>query len=68
MFGGMHSQEFNGGMLQPSETSLQMVVKAVINTGKLKPTYVGGDITAEHIDQPLKNADIHYMPTIGAVK
>ena len=68
MFGGMHSQEFNGGMLQPSETSLQLVVKAVINTGNLKPTYVGGDITAEHIDQPLKNADIHYMPTIGAVK
>ena len=36
MFGGMHSQEFNGGLLQPSETSLEMVVKAVINTGEIK--------------------------------
>lgn len=68
MFGGMHSQEFNKGILQPSESSIQNTVKAIINTGKIKPSYQGGDITAEHIDQPLKNADIHYMPTIGAVK
>lgn len=68
MFGGMHSQEFNKGILQPSESSIQNTVKAIINTGKLKPSYQGGDITAEHLDQPLKNADIHYMPTIGAVK
>ena len=74
MFGGMHSQEFNGGLLQPSETSLEMVVKAVINTGEIKESGYNPDgtlikdITAEHIDQPLKNADIHYMPTIGAVK
>ena len=68
MFGGMNSQEFNGGILQPSETSIQNVVKAMINTGNIKPTYVNGDLTAEHIDQPLKNADVHYAPTIGAVK
>ena len=68
MFGGMHSQEFNGGVLKPSETSIQNVVKAMINVGELKPNYKEGDITAENIDQPLKNADIHYMPTIGAVK
>ena len=68
MFGGMHSQEFNKGILQPSESSIQNTVKAIINTGKLKTSYKGGDITAEHLDQPLKNADIHYMPTIGAVK
>lgn len=68
MFGGMHSQEFNKGILQPSESSIQNTVKAIINTGKIKPSYQGGDITAEHLDQPLKNADIHYMPTIGAVK
>lgn len=74
MFGGMHSQTVNGGLLEPSETSLQLVVKAVINTGKVKPQglnidgSIKNDITAEYIDQPLKNADIHYMPTIGAVK
>ena len=78
MFGGMHSQAFNGGELQPSETSLQLVTKAVINCGEIKPSgyiikpngdkEIKTDITAEHIDQPLKNADIHYMPTIGAVK
>ena len=74
MFGGMHSQVMNGGQLEPSETSLQLVTKAVINTGKVKPKglnidgTIKTDITAEHIDQPLKNADIHYMPTIGAVK
>ena len=67
MFGGMHSQDFNGGVLQPSESSMKNVVKAIINTGEVKPSYTGG-ITAEHIDQPLKNADIHYAPTIGAVK
>lgn len=74
MFGGMHSQDFNGGELQPSETSLQLVTKAVINHGKVKPSgynkdgSLKSDITAEYLDQPLKNADIHYMPTIGAVK
>lgn len=68
LFGGMHSQEFNGNTLQPSETSLQNVVKAVVNVGKTKPGYQTSDITSEYIDQPLKNADIHYMPTIGAVK
>lgn len=74
MFGGMHSQTMNGGLLEPSEDSLQNVVKAVINTGTVKPSglnidgTIKPDITAEHIDQPLKNADIHYMPTIGAVK
>ena len=68
IFGGMNSQELTNGILQPSETSLQLLTKAVINSGYFKPTYKGGDITAEHIDQPLKNADIHYMPTKGAVK
>lgn len=68
MFGGMNSQEFNGGILQPSETSLQLVTNAVIKTGEKKPGFVEGDITSEYIDQPLKNADIHYMPTEGAVK
>lgn len=68
LFGGLNSQEFVNGVLTESENSLRLVTKAVINTGKLKSTYVGGDITAEDIDQPLKNADIHYMPTIGAVK
>jgi hypothetical protein len=47
---------------------MQNVVKAIINTGYTKHEYQKGDITAENIDQPLKNADIHYMPTIGAVK
>jgi hypothetical protein len=50
MFGGMHSQEFNGGKLQPSETSIQNVVKAIINVGEIKNNYTKGDITAEHID------------------
>jgi hypothetical protein len=46
----MHSQEFNGGKLQPSETSIQNVVKAIINVGEIKNNYTKGDITAEHID------------------
>jgi hypothetical protein len=50
MFGGMHSQEFNGGVLKPSETSIQNVVKAMINVGELKANYKEGDITAENID------------------
>ena len=68
MFGGMNSQELINGVLIPSETSMELVTKAIINSGTIKPTYKGGDITAQHIDQPLKNADIHYMPTKGAVK
>ena len=68
MFGGMNSQELINGVLIPSETSMELVTKAIINSGTVKPTYKGGDITAQHIDQPLKNADIHYMPTKGAVK
>ena len=74
MFGGMHSQTFNGGVLQPSETSIINTVKAIINTGKIKPSGYDAQgnviktLSAEHIDQPLKNADIHYAPTIGAVK
>lgn len=68
LFGGLYSQEFVNGILTDSENSLRLVTKAVINTGKIKPTYISGDITAEDVDQPLKNADIHYMPTIGAVK
>ena len=68
LFGGMHSQEFNGDVLEPSETSIQNVVKAMNNHGIRKPGWTEDDITAEFIDQPLKNSDIHYMPTEGAVK
>jgi hypothetical protein len=46
----------NGGKLEPSEASLQLVTKAVINTGKVKPSGYNedgtllNDITAQHID------------------
>lgn len=68
LFGGMNSMEFNGGVLQGSETSIQNVVKAMINHGYKKPGWTPEDITSEFIEQPLKNADIHYIPTEGAVK
>lgn len=68
LFGGMNSCEFNGSYLQPSETSITQVVKAMIKHGYRKPGWTSTDITAEYIEQPLKNADIHYMPTEGAVK
>ena len=68
LFGGMNSMEFNGGYLQGSETSIQNVVKAMINHGYKKEGWTTNDTTAEFIEQPLKNSDIHYMPTEGAVK
>lgn len=74
LFGGMRSCSFDGNVLKGSEDSLLNVVKAVINVGVVKDSgrdekgFIKNDITAEHIDQPLKNADIHYIPTIGAVK
>jgi hypothetical protein len=46
MFGGMNSQELINGVLIPSETSMELVTKAIINSGTIKPTYKGGDITA----------------------
>ena len=68
LFGGMNSMEFNGGVLQGSETSIQNVVKAMINHGYKKSGWTPNDTTSEFIEQPLKNSDIHYMPTEGAVK
>lgn len=68
LFGGMNSCEFNGSYLQFSETSIIKVVEAMNKHGYKKPGWTPDDITAEHIEQPLKNADIHYMPTEGAVK
>jgi hypothetical protein len=68
LFGGMNSHEFNGSTLEPSETSIIKVVEAMNKHGYVKPGWSSSDITAEYIEQPLKNSDIHYMPTEGAVK
>ena len=67
MFGGMDSMELRDGKLVPSEKSIQLTTKAIYSYGTKKEG-VTKATTAEDLYQPLKHSDIHYMPTIGAVK
>jgi len=66
VFGGYNSMELNRhGLLEFSEKSIQLTVKAMIGFGYKKTDVV---TTASDVYQPMKYADIHYMPTVGAVK
>lgn len=68
-FGGAFSLSLKEGqiVLTPSESSIENVVIAMnsIGTAKVNPENVE---TQDDLYQPLKHCQIHYMPTIGAVK
>lgn len=67
MFGGMNSVDFLDGTLQGSEKSIEMTAHAANIYGTKKERVIKAQ-TADDIIQPMKHSDIHYMPTIGAVK
>lgn len=67
MFGGMNSVDFLDGTLQGSEKSIEMTAHAANIYGTKKEGVTKAQ-TADDVIQPMKHSDIHYMPTIGAVK
>lgn len=67
MFGGYNSVEFNGEKFIQSENSIKAVVKAMNEIG-IDTSSTGDYLTQEDLYQPLKYSDIHWVPTIGAVK
>lgn len=67
MFGGMNSVDFLDGTLQGSEKSIEMTAHAANIYGIKKERVIKAQ-TADDVIQPMKHSDIHYMPTIGAVK
>lgn len=67
MFGGMNSVDFLDGTLQGSEKSIEMAAHAANIYGTKKEGVIRAQ-TADDVVQPMKHSDIHYMPTIGAVK
>lgn len=67
MFGGMNSVDFLDGTLQGSEKSIEMTAHAANIYGIKKEGVIRAQ-TADDVIQPMKHSDIHYMPTIGAVK
>lgn len=67
MFGGMNSVDFLDGTLQGSEKSIEMTAHAANIYGIKKEGVIRAQ-TADDVVQPMKHSDIHYMPTIGAVK
>lgn len=76
MFGGMNSVDFLDGTLQGSEKSIEMTAYAANIYGTKKERIIRAQTaegviraqTADDVIQPMKHSDIHYMPTIGAVK
>lgn len=67
MFGGYNSVEFDGEKFVQSENSIKAVVKAMNEIG-IDTSSTGDYLTQEDLYQPLKHSDIHWAPTIGAVK
>lgn len=67
MFGGMNSVDFLDGTLQGSEKSIEITAHAANIYGTKKEGVIRAQ-TADDVIQPMKHSDIHYMPTIGAVK
>lgn len=65
--GGMHSMELHNGHLVPSENSIKKTVEVINGVGEVRPGATRKK-TQSDVYQPLKHSDIHYMPTIGAVK
>lgn len=66
-FGGKYSMVMKNRVLELSNTSVENVVIAMNNIGDIigNPSKIE---TQEQLWQPLKNSDIHYIPTAGAVK
>ena len=67
MFGGHNSMDFKDGELKPSEKSIQLTARAANDYGTLREGITKA-ITAKDVIQPMKHSDIHYMPTVGAIK
>ena len=65
MFGGHNSMEIIDGELKYSERSIHQTARAANNYGAKKVDKV---VTADDVEQPMKHSDIHYMPTVGAIK
>lgn len=65
--GGMHSMEMHNGRLVSSENSIKKTVEVINGVGEVRPNAISKK-TQLDVYQPLKHSDIHYMPTIGAVK
>lgn len=66
-FGGKTSMTMDGRYLKLSNTSVENVVEVMNNVG----TVIGNPDRVETQDQlwqPLKQVDVHYIPTAGAVK
>lgn len=67
MFGGHNSMELKDKKLVPSEKSIELTARAANNYGTIKEG-VEKVLTADDVIQPMKYSDIHYMPTVGAIK
>ncbi len=81
-FGGQYSLQKKGNYLEYSNSSFEQVTLAVNKVGAIDENgniilrkksngqaYTLDEVeTQKQIWQPLKNSDIHYIPTIGAVK
>ena len=67
MFGGANSMELANGELKYSEISIHQTARAANNYGIIKEG-INKVHSAEDVDQPMKRSDIHYMPTVGAIK
>lgn len=72
LLGGAYSMAIKPGSnkLTYDESSINMVVKIMNNTRSLNDGRTVPDVirTQDDVWQPLKHADIHLMPTVGAVK
>lgn len=66
-FGGAHSMTMEGRFLKLSNTSVENVVTAMNNIGSVigNPSKIE---TQDQLWQPLKQVDVHYVATAGAVK
>lgn len=67
MFGGCNSMEMKGDKLLPSEKSIELTTRAIINYGIKKPG-VDKVQTVEDVYCPMKHSDIHWLVTSGAIK
>lgn len=66
-FGGAHSMTMEGRFLKLSNTSVENVVTVMNNIGSVigNPSKIE---TQDQLWQPLKQVDVHYVATAGAVK
>lgn len=73
-FGAAHSLQITSRGLEYSESSIENVVKVMNSVGTLRYKADGTQYTLNEVEtqneffQPLKQVDIHYLATAGAVK